>query len=92
MDTKSTLFQSFSDSYTLHISHLKQALYEHLSWNNIYNSIRHSSIFTHPPYLLAFLLCTLLPLLVFVDSLGSNPGPVRTKGTNAAEAWKKKTS
>ena len=44
-------------------------------------------LFTHPPYLLAFLLCTLLPAVLLLDKYGArdpSPPPPQTREQVAA--------
>ena len=44
-------------------------------------------LFTHPPYLLAFLLCTLLPAVLLLDKYGARdppPPPPQTREQVAA--------
>ena len=73
MDINRTVVQPLVDLFQALVSTFQRLITGQLSAQDIFTAIRTSPIFTHPPYLLAFLLCTLPPLLFWVDRLGSQP-------------------
>lgn len=62
------------------ISWIQTILTGKVSLEQLWHDIYWSPIFHHPPFMVAFLICTLLPLLLFVDSIGKDvPGESKTK-------------
>ena len=43
-----------------------------LAVGQIWDDIYRSPVFHHPPFMLALLLCTLLPLMFFIDNIGKS--------------------
>ena len=66
MDTLKTLSSSFIDFLTS-------------SWTDKVDTFKHLPIFTHPPYLIAFLICTLLPAILIFDAYGAREPPPKSK-------------
>lgn len=59
-----------TEHFTNLVSWLQSLITGQLSPGQIWQDIYRSPFFNHPPYMLAFLLCTLLPLLFLIDNIG----------------------
>ena len=61
-----------------------------VSWEQLWHDLYWSRVFNHPPFILAFLICTLLPLMLFIDSIGKEV-PAEKKNWTPPKQETKKT-
>lgn len=89
MDINQSLLRPLSETYSSLASYFEQLTSGQLSGQDVFTSVRNLSVFTNPTYITITLICTLVPLLIFIDSLGSKPSPSQRA---KEEALRKKTS
>jgi len=60
------------------------------AWSKSLSSFTSWPLFTYPPFLLAFLICTLIPLVLFIDNIASaEPEPQSRRASMAVRTSKK---